>query len=75
MFWILTIISITGVVLNIYKNRWGFFFWMISNALWAIVDFQKGIPEQSVLFVVYFFTALWGWLWWSKELKNHPRGA
>ena len=73
MIWILTFISIAGVILNIYKNRWGFFFWMISNAFWIIIDFRKGIPEQSVLFVVYFLTSVWGWIYWSNESGNrHP---
>ncbi len=70
MFWILTIISITGVILNIYKNRWGFVFWMISNALLAVIDFKKGIPEQAVLFIVYFCTALWGWVYWTTKKPN-----
>jgi len=67
MVWVLTFIGVIGVVLNIYKNRWGFFLWMISNTLWAILDFRKGMPEQAVLFIVYFFAALWGWICWSKK--------
>lgn len=67
MIWAITIVSIIGVILNIYKNRWGFVLWMISNSCWIYIDFQKGIPEQSVLFIVYFFAALWGWIFWSKS--------
>ncbi len=70
MCWVITGISILGVILNVYKNRWGFFFWMISNAGWVVVDYIKGIPEQSVLFCVYFLTSLWGWVAWSKQGKQ-----
>ena len=49
MVWVLTVIGIAGVVLNIYKNRWGFFLWMISNAFWTILDFKKGMPEQWII--------------------------
>ncbi len=70
MFWVITALSIVGVILNIYKNRWGFFFWMITNAAWAVIDFNKGIPEQTVFFIVYFLTSLWGWVYWSKQGKQ-----
>lgn len=70
MFWIITALSIVGVILNVYKSRWGFFCWMITNAVWAVVDYQKGIPEQAVLFIVYFLTSLWGWVSWSKQGKQ-----
>ena len=69
MFWAITFFSIVGVILNIYKNRWGFFFWMGTNAAWAVIDFNKGIPEQTVLFVVYFLTSLWGFIFWSNKAK------
>jgi hypothetical protein len=69
MYWILTFIGIAGVILNIYKNRWGFFLWMISNAFWVFIDFKKGLPEQSFLFMVYFVTSVWGWIYWTKD-KN-----
>lgn len=67
MFWAITGLSVVGVVLNIYKNRWGFAFWMVSNAAWAGIDFYKGIPEQGALFVVYFITSLWGFLFWATQ--------
>jgi len=70
MIWIITIISIIGVILNIYKNRYGFVLWMIANAFWCVIDFKQGIPAQSVLFVVYFFLALWGWITWSGKQTN-----
>ena len=54
MFWAITILSIAGVILNIYQNRWGFIFWMITNAAWAVIDFYKGIPQQTVLFGFIF---------------------
>ena len=41
----------------------------VSNAFWVIIDFKMGIPEQSVLFVVYFLASVWGWFCWSKDIK------
>ena len=31
--------------------------------------FNKGIPEQSVTFFVFFLTSLWGFIFWSKQGK------
>ena len=66
MYWILTLVSLIGVILNVRKCRHGFLLWMLTNFGWAIIDFKKGVPEQTVLFVFYFFLSLWGWVSWSK---------
>jgi nicotinamide riboside transporter PnuC len=65
LFWCLTVLSIVGVVLNIQKDRNCFSIWMFTNASWAYIDFIKGIPQQAVLFMVYFCLAVWGYLNWS----------
>lgn len=66
MTWILTALSIAGVILNVKRDRRGFLLWMITNIAWVIVDFCHGLYAQAFLFVVYFFLALWGWLAWKK---------
>ena len=69
MFWAVTALSIAGTILNIYKNRWGFFIWMITNLAWAVIDFKVGLVEQTVLFLFFFLTSLWGFMFWSKQGK------
>lgn len=69
MLWLLTILSIIGVILNLKKKRSGFLFWIATNGAWAIVNFAKGIPEQGVLFTVYLVLAIWGYLEWGKNAK------
>ncbi len=66
MTWLLTGLSIVGVILNICHDRRGFLLWMITNAAWGVVDFRHGLYAQAFLFVVYFFLALWGWLAWKR---------
>lgn len=64
MTWALTVLSLIGVVANIYKRRWCFYVWALTNAAWAIIDYQAGIYAQSALFTVYFGLAVWGaWKW------------
>jgi nicotinamide riboside transporter PnuC len=64
--WILTALSVFGVILNIKKNRWGFACWMVTNAGWMIVDFRAGIYSQSAMFAIYFCLASWGMAEWKK---------
>ena len=68
--WQLTVVSIIGVVANIYHKRWCFFLWMYTNFAWAMVDLYYGIYAQSILFGVYFSLAIVGALKWGKE-KRH----
>ena len=69
MIWAVTALSIVGTILNIYKNRWGFFIWMITNLTWAVIDFKVGLVEETVLFLFFFLTSLWGFMFWSKQGK------
>jgi hypothetical protein len=63
--WLLTILSIIGVVLNIYKKRSCFIIWSFTNGLWAIVDFYYEIYAQAALFTVYFCLAIYGLIKWK----------
>jgi len=65
MMWILTGLSIIGVILNIHKKRSGFIVWMVTNAGWCIIDLKAGLIEQSFLFLIYFFLTVWGWFRWG----------
>jgi membrane protein implicated in regulation of membrane protease activity len=70
MTWILTILSVIGVIANIYKKQWCFIIWAFTNFTWAIVDFANGLPEQGVLFSIYFILAIWGLYQWRKKKKT-----
>ena len=67
MFWPLTVLSLFGVVLNIYKKRACFYIWAVTNLSWCIIDFYHGLPEQGVLFAVYFGLAIFGIIKWKGE--------
>jgi nicotinamide riboside transporter PnuC len=67
MTWVLTVFSIIGVVLNIYKIKFCFFIWAFTNLIWALVDFYHGIYSQAFLQSVYFSLAIFGIIKWKKE--------
>ena len=64
---ILTLLALTGVILNIKKNKLCFYFWVFTNASWAVVDFYKGIPMQGALFTIYTGLAVWGVFEWRTK--------
>jgi len=64
--WLLTVLSILGVILNIRKSRASFAIWMVTNASWAAIDFNAGIPAQGVLFSTYFALSVWGYAAWRQ---------
>ena len=62
--WIITALSIFGVILNIKKRRECFYVWAFTNGTWCAVDFYYGLYAQSALFAVYFCLAVYGaWEW------------
>lgn len=63
---IFTIISVIGVILNIYKRQECFIVWAITNFAWAIYDFRIGAWEQGILFSVYVVLSIWGLIKWQK---------
>ena len=65
--WILAGLTAWGAVLNVKKNRNGFLIWMVTNATWAVIDFFKGIPQQTAVFGLFFGLAFWGYFSWSHE--------
>jgi len=63
----LTILALTGVVLNIKKKIACFYIWFFTNASWAVIDFYKGIPMQGILFTIYTVLAIYGIIEWRKK--------
>jgi len=64
MTWLLTILSLIGVVLNIHKRKECFLLWGVTNFCWAWHNFSIGEMAQGTLFSCYFLLAIWGiWKW------------
>ena len=63
--WIVTAASLVGVTANIYKRRWCFVVWMVTNAIWVVYDLHKDAVPQATLMAVYFVLAVWGYVRWT----------
>lgn len=68
--WILALFSIISTVLNIYQNKYCFVIWIVTNAAWCVIDFNKELYQQALLFLVYFIFSIWGLIKWVKNERN-----
>jgi len=68
--WLLTILSLIGVVLNTHQDRRCFYIWIVTNSSWAVVDFYKGIYAQGTMFVLYLVLSVWGLYQWRRKGKR-----
>jgi nicotinamide riboside transporter PnuC len=68
--WILTVLSIVGVILNIKRKVLCFYIWAISNIGWIFLDYKAELYGQAVLFFIYFILALWGIYEWQYKKKD-----
>jgi len=69
LMWIVTAVSLIGVILNIHKKRSCFYVWTCTNTAWCIYDFCIGAYAQSALFSVYIGLAVWGIWKWGEERR------
>jgi nicotinamide riboside transporter PnuC len=65
--WLLTILSLIGVVLNTHQDRRCFYIWIVTNTSWAAVDFYKGIYAQATMFILYLLLSVWGLYKWKHK--------
>jgi len=67
---VLTLLSLYGVLLNIQKKSSCFIIWAFTNLSWATVDFAADLFWQGILFTVYFGLAVYGLYQWRVEEKH-----
>lgn len=65
--WLITILSITGTVLNIKKKRACFIIWIFTNFCLTIYNWHIWEPQQAALFFVYLGLAIYGLFSWRKN--------
>ncbi len=68
--WFLTAISLSGTILNIQKNIWCFYIWLIGDILWCTFDCTQGMYGRSVLDFIQIILAICGMVLWKKDNKT-----
>lgn len=65
--WIVSLLALTGTILNSNRNKYGFILWFFTNLFWTVVDFKSGLYAQSALFAAYTVLAVKGMITWTKK--------
>lgn len=65
--WLVSGLSLVGVLLNIHKQVAAFWIWSCTNAYWAFTDFTHGLPAQGVLMTTYCALSIYGIRRWSRK--------
>ena len=64
--WTAVLIGTFYVVLIAKKNRWGWWFAMVSTSIFIYLTYHANLFIESWLQVFYFFMAIYGWILWNK---------
>lgn len=62
--WLAAALAVTGNVLVIWKSRWGYVLWLMSNGYYIWYNWRLGSSAQAALFVVYTGLSVWGFIRW-----------
>lgn len=66
-YWSVTILAIIGVVLNIKRNVYCFYIWLLTNGAFAVETALYGAWNMTFLFLIYFILAVMGILEWKRN--------
>jgi len=65
--WLFTIVALYGTYLNTGRDVRGFYFWLMSNICFCVVNFAEGHLAQGFLFGVYTILAVIGLQRWKQD--------
>ena len=65
--WVITLISLTGTILNVKKNALCFWLWAFGNIAWLSYDLSLELYSRAVLDMVQLGFAIWGIIKWKKK--------
>lgn len=63
--WLLTIGSLIGGQLVIFKNKNGYGIWIVVNTIWMAFFVYKNMPSSAALFFVYLVQSIYGFSKWK----------
>jgi nicotinamide riboside transporter PnuC len=75
LYWATSVASLVGVLVNIRGHVACFWIWAVTNAVWAVADWQHGLPQQAAVQAVYFGLSIYGIRRWSRGRSLSPQPA
>ena len=67
---VITLVGLGACVSCILKKRICWILWSMSNVGWVWLYLRTGLKASIPIMLVYTTANIWGWLQWSKDLKE-----
>lgn len=64
--WVLTVVSLTGNMMNCMRLRACFVIWTVCNLGWTIIDMQSRVYSRAILDSVQICFSVYGFIKWGK---------
>ena len=74
LFWLTSIASLVGVVLNVHRRRECFLIFAVTNSVWMVADWMHGLPSQAVLQLAYLGLSIYGLVRWRARRSSVSSG-
>lgn len=63
--WIFVIIALIGTFLNANQDKRGFYFWIVSNIAFMVIELDAASFATAFLFFVYTSLSVYGLIKWK----------
>jgi len=64
-----TVLSLSGITLNVLKKRICWIIYLIANSMWIWLYIKTELFFVVFLMFVYQGMSIWGWIKWGKNNK------
>ena len=71
--WVMSAASLIAVIFNIYKSKWGFVIWSLTDIGWAAISMYYSIYSQVVMFVIMLVFAIYGFMKWNSTPQQEKK--
>ncbi len=68
--WSLTCVALVGTVLNSQMKVSGFYFWLVSNTGFMLINWHNCVYSQVALFLINNIVCVIGIVSWGKKVKK-----
>jgi len=70
-----TVLSFVGMWLTARKKIESWYYWFVVDVLCTGIYFVKGLPFYTVLYAIYIYFAVWGYMAWRVSMRRQAQQA
>ena len=65
--WAALVLSGIGIYLNARQRISCWYFWLVADLIWAVIELVKGRYPEAAAFLVFFISCFYGLHQWRKN--------